>query len=396
MAEVKVYGYIGQSSKSWDKSTYISGAQFEAAITEAAAQNTDSITVSIHSGGGSVTDGYLMLSAMKKAGKPVKAVIDGYAASMGYFITLGASEVTAAKNSIIMLHSVQGGGYGSPEDLRDTADVLDKFNATVATLLAERTGMTEDEVKDKYLGKEVWLTAQEALDAKLIDGIEAYEAQNVPAVSASMTYTDQLEVCAKIYTEDEKTTFMNEILAKVRDAFGLTEKTNQEVTAQMNEDEKQMLNSILYDMKFAADSAAYALEEAATPEAVALLTEIKAVASDYVVKITQLIYGAQDAQAIAAGMQEVKAEREQKYLAAAEQAAISAVTMKLSEKDTELAAANAHIEALKAKVEELGAQAAAVPARVVANVQVDGGEGEEDERFMTSYDQEKRAMQKRF
>jgi len=210
MAQVKVYSPIGSPRNNFDKGEYISSSQFDTAFAVAEASEDTEITVSINSPGGSVADGYGMIATMKKSTKPVTAVIDGYGASMGYFIALGASKILAAKNAIIMVHSVQGGAAGSPDALREQADILDKLNETVATIMAERMGIPQEEVIAKYLdGADHWYTAQEALDLKLIDGITDYDAEIKKLPVAEMPYADFVAA----FTGKHEKSFLDKIKA---------------------------------------------------------------------------------------------------------------------------------------------------------------------------------------
>lgn len=288
MAEVKVYTFIGKKRNNYDTTEYISGQQFCDALTKAEASSDTDIKVSVNSGGGSVTDGYAMIAGMQKCTKPVTAVIDGYAASMGYFVCLGAKRIEAAGNSILMLHSVQGSAQGSPDDLIAEAEVLKKFNATVATLLAARTGLSEAEVTEKYLGKEAWFTASEALDLKLIDAITEYNAENIPAVTAGMSYEEATQRFAAMHSAKTEENFITKAVAAIKAKFGLTEK---EPKAMLSEVEENSLCNILWDVRMAADDADCALESAASPEVKALLDEIMKANSAFVIEITNLVYG---------------------------------------------------------------------------------------------------------
>ena len=53
---------------------------------------------------------------------------------------------------------------GDAEELRETADVLDKIGAGLVSTYAKRTGKSEDEIA-ALLAAETWMTAQEAVDA---------------------------------------------------------------------------------------------------------------------------------------------------------------------------------------------------------------------------------------
>ncbi len=368
MAEVKVYSFIGKKRNSYDTNEYMSGTQFTEAIEKAAATDAEQIKVSINSGGGSVTEGYAMISAMQKCAKPVKATIDGYAASMGYYICLGASTITAAENSILMLHSVQGSAQGSPDDLRAEAELLDKFNATMATILAKRTGLTEAEATEKYLGKEVWLTAQEALDAKLIDAIENYKAENIPAVSAGMSQEEATEVYAAHNRHSAEHSMLDRVAAFVKEKFGLKEQPAP--VAMLSEQEEQALSYVLYGVKCAADDAYGYHKNVAMPKVKDLLNRIADANASFVVELVNTLYGPEETQEpeakAAAIVAKVNTAKTGEVETKATELAKQFVAEEMRKNAESLKAASAEIEKLTTELTELKAQPAAGVTKVVA------------------------------
>ena len=359
MAEIKIYAFIGTKRNAYDSTEYISGTEVSDALAQAEAGTDADIKVSVNSGGGSVTDGYKIISALQKCTKPVTAVIDGYAASMGYYLCLGATKITAAKNSIIMLHSVQGSAVGSPEDLIAEAEVLKKFNATIATMLAARTGLTEAEVTEKYLGKAVYLTAQEALHAKLIDAIEEYAAENIPAVTASMSFEEAEMKWAAMIQKKETDTLLQRVVAAVKEKFGLAEKK-----AALSDAEENGLLCVLSGVKWATDDAESFLKnnQAVSPEVKSILEKVSKANTAFVVEIVNKVYGQEitDPAAIATHAQKFIAKTNDKRTAEATEKAASAaleiVAHKLKEKDDALAAATQKITALETENKKLASE----------------------------------------
>ncbi len=400
-AEVKVYAFIGQKKNSYDTTPYISGQEFESAIQAAEKSDAADITVSVNSGGGSVTGGNLIISSMKKCTKPVTAVIDGYAASMGYYMCLGAGKILAAKNSIIMLHSVQGQAVGSPDELIAEAEALKTFNASLATMLAARTGLTEAEVTEKYLGKEVYFTAQEALEAKLIDGIASYDSANVPDVTASMSLTEANERFTAMLTQQNNDGFIARIVAEVKERLGIGKA--KEPKAMLSEVEENHLGYLLYNVRNAADEAYCGMENASTPEVKALLDEVYKTNAAFTVRITTAIYGTE----MAAADVEAKAKERIAKVATEKQGALTATAIEaarqlaqtqLAQVNQALADATAEVERLTALNNDLVKQPAANPTRVT--VKKDGltkvtALEETPEELLTSYDRERLARLQR-
>ena len=397
-AEVKVYAYIGQKKNNYDTAPYISGQEFATALEAAAATDAPEVTVSINSGGGSVTHGYMCISAMQKSAKPVTAVIDGYAASMGYYMCLGAGKILASKNSIIMLHSVQGAAAGSPEDLIAEAEALKTFNATIATLLAARTGLTEEEVTAQYLGKEVYLTAQQALEPKLIHGITDYTSANVPDVTASMTYAEANERFTAMLQTTTETGFIEKVAAAVKKLFN-----KPEPKAMLTEVEENKLSYILYSTRCAADEAYESMEYIAAPEIKALMQRIYDANASFTVAIVNALYGDNlTSDQVTAKAKEVSDRLAQEKTGALHTSAIEAAkkvaATELAQVNSALAEAKAEVQRLAAENETLKQQPAEKSTKVAVkkdNSTTAAGLAEVDDSLLTSWDRERIARRQR-
>ena len=367
MGEVKVYSFIGKKRNGYDTNEYISGVDFANALAKADAEsNGGEIKVSINSGGGSVTDGWAMISAMQKCKNEVVATIDGYAASMGYYICLGAKKITAAQNSIIMLHSVQGGASGSPEDLRKEAEILDKFNDAMSTLLVARTGLTKEQVIEQFLCKELWLTAAEALDLKLIDAIENYDAENIPEVTAEMTFEQAEFKYAALHQSTQRNSLINEVVERVK-AFFEKPAAEPQRTAQLTEKEVECLGSLLWTARYLADESGHATEYTANPDIKTMLEDMRKASSAWVVGITGKLYGEDNAEGESladALVQKITAEKQNEKIAQAQKAAADYVKAELDKADEAVKVAQQSIAELQAEVTKLKAEPAATGSRV--------------------------------
>lgn len=374
MGELKVYSFIGKKRNGYDTNEYISGTEFANALAKADAESDGEIKVSINSGGGSVTDGWAMISAMQKCKNEVVATIDGYAASMGYYICLGAKKITAAQNSIIMLHSVQGGASGSPEDLRKEAEILDKFNEAMSTLLVARTGLSKDQVIEQFLGKELWLTAAEALDLKLIDAIENYDAENIPEVTAEMTFEQAEFKYAALHQCTHRNSLINEVVDRVK-AFFEKPAAEPQRTAQLTEKEVECLGSLLWTARYLADESGHYTEYTANTEIKTMLEDMRKASSAWVVGITGKLYGEDnaDGESLAdALVQKITAEKQNEKIAQAQKAAADYVKAELDKADEAVKVAQQTITELQAENAKLKASPAASGSRVVNVIETDG------------------------
>ena len=137
------------------------------------------ITVRINSPGGSVFDGYAIYNALKSRAAQVTTRVEGLAASMASIVALGGSKVTAAANSMFMIHNPWSCAAGDGEELRKAAELLDKLAGQLVGIYAGKCGKSEDEVR-KAMDDETWFTAAEAKAWGLVDEI----TDEIPAVAS--------------------------------------------------------------------------------------------------------------------------------------------------------------------------------------------------------------------
>lgn len=146
------------------------------------------IVVEINSPGGSVFDGiaiYNMLRSLSAGGKTITTKVMGVAASIASVIALAGDKIIMPANSMMMVHSPSGGVFGTAEEMRALADVLDKVKASLVATYVKRTGLPEAEVLD-MLTKDTWLTAAEAKDKGFAD-----EVTDPIELTASFDVTDE-------------------------------------------------------------------------------------------------------------------------------------------------------------------------------------------------------------
>ncbi|MGL5061394.1 MAG: head maturation protease, ClpP-related [Microcoleus sp.] len=161
-AEIYIYGIIGDD---WWDSDSMSASRFANEL--AAIPKNQPINIRINSMGGAVGDGLAIYNLIKTR-KNVTAIIDGYALSAASFIPLAASKVIAPISSIWMIHNASGMCWGTAEDMRSEADVLDTHNQVMTDIYIERTGKSAEEIK-ALLDAETWLTGTEAHDLGFAD-----------------------------------------------------------------------------------------------------------------------------------------------------------------------------------------------------------------------------------
>jgi len=127
----------------------------------------NALRVEMNSPGGDVFTAlgiYHMLRAWAAgAGRSLTARVTGLAASAASIIVLAADRREMPASSFAMIHGVSGGAWGSAEDMREAADLVEKVQASLQGIYMARMGASENEVAAMMAG-DTWLSAQEALE----------------------------------------------------------------------------------------------------------------------------------------------------------------------------------------------------------------------------------------
>ncbi|QDQ28235.1 Clp protease ClpP [Chitinimonas arctica] len=141
------------------------------------------ITVAIDSDGGDVFDGFAISNALARLGDRCTVRIDGLAASAASVIACGAHRVVMAENTMMMIHNPWTWASGDAEELRKTADVLDKVTGgLLATYRAKAPKMDAATLKT-MLDAETWLSPYEAVALGLADEISGTSPVKARALS---------------------------------------------------------------------------------------------------------------------------------------------------------------------------------------------------------------------
>ena len=142
--------------------------------------NAKSISLSIHSPGGSALDGLAIYNMLKDHPARVIANVPGIAASAATTILMAADHITIPEDAFLMIHNPWGGVMGEASDMREYADVLDKIRNSMANIYAKRSGQEMEAVLE-VMDNETWLTAAEAVEMGYAD--EMTDAIKVAALS---------------------------------------------------------------------------------------------------------------------------------------------------------------------------------------------------------------------
>jgi ATP-dependent protease ClpP protease subunit len=186
--ELLIYGDIGESW--WGESVT---AQSVAQQLNELDSTVATINVRINSYGGSVADGLAIYNALKRH-KATKAVtIDGVAMSSASLIAMAGDSVSMPPTSILMIHAPWGGCYGNAVEMRQYADVLDKFSDSMADAYMRKSGKSRDDVlallKD---GDDHYYTGDEAVAEGFADAVTSDDDGNDDPDENARAYANEL------------------------------------------------------------------------------------------------------------------------------------------------------------------------------------------------------------
>lgn len=136
------------------------------------------INLYINSPGGSVSAGLAIYDTMTYIRSKVSTICVGLAASMGAVLLAGgeSGKRTSLPHSKIMIHQPWVGGLqGQTTDIEIHAREMIKTRDTIYNILVQHTGKTFEQIS-KDCDRDYYLTADEAVEYKLIDNILVHRA----------------------------------------------------------------------------------------------------------------------------------------------------------------------------------------------------------------------------
>ncbi|WP_273750781.1 head maturation protease, ClpP-related [Leuconostoc mesenteroides] len=170
VAQIDIFGDI-VSEKWFDEET--SATSFRDALKELGDVST--INLSINSGGGSVFDGIAIYNMLKSHKATVNVYIEGLAASIASVIAMAGDTITMRSGSMMMVHMPWTLSQGNAEEMRKTADTLEKTGDSIVDIYSERTGISSDDIRN-IMNEETWLSAEEAVEQGWATKLDKKEA----------------------------------------------------------------------------------------------------------------------------------------------------------------------------------------------------------------------------
>jgi ATP-dependent Clp protease protease subunit len=145
------------------------------------------ISLYINSPGGSAYAGMAIYDSMQYVKPDVRTICLGMGMSAAAMILCGgaAGKRLALPNAKVMIHQGSAGFRGTPADIQIHAQEILGMTRRMAEIIARHTGKPVDDVM-KDIDRDRFMTAQEAVEYGLIDGIIEQRALGTPAVAAEV------------------------------------------------------------------------------------------------------------------------------------------------------------------------------------------------------------------
>jgi ATP-dependent Clp endopeptidase proteolytic subunit ClpP len=133
--------------------------------------NPSKIICYIDSGGGDAQTGLSIYNFLKRYDARVEVEIIGLAGSIASVIAMAANKgkLRIARNGFMMIHQAEGICWGTAEELRQNADLIEKYTAQIVDIYSQRTGKTVDEINALIAGGDYWMSGTEAVDQGFCD-----------------------------------------------------------------------------------------------------------------------------------------------------------------------------------------------------------------------------------
>jgi len=172
MTKINIKGPIVSSQQQWIYDYFGIEATSPSKVNKIldSIMTNEDLEIEINSNGGDISAASEIYTAIRGYSKGNKKTnIVGSAYSAGSVIAM-ASESYMSPTAMMMVHKVSSGAEGNSNDMDKMSKVLQVADQTVANAYIAKSGMSMKEAL-KMMADETWLTAQQAKDKGLIDGI---------------------------------------------------------------------------------------------------------------------------------------------------------------------------------------------------------------------------------
>lgn len=248
-AVLTIYGYVG--------GYWMDFRAVHSALAEISKAGYKQLDFHIHTYGGTVFDGNLIVNFLEGFDGEVDIYVDGVAASMGSIIATAGTRIHIAENGFIMIHSPQGSVHGTSKQMVEYSKLLTSMEKNFTSRLVALTKKSESDVKAWFDGTDYWLDADDCIasgiavdkfSSKSDVRLKKEELANLGAQAVFNKFTALTsEKTPKSFTNSQKQMDKKAMIAR----YGLTGVTDEST-------DEQVLAALDAKMKADKDAAAAA------------------------------------------------------------------------------------------------------------------------------------------
>lgn len=157
-------------------------------IRDICAGEAEEIVLEINCDGGDLEAGLEIFSILRGYNGMVTAFVQSRAASAATVAMMGAGRIEAEPTALICIHNPTTHVRGEQKDMQGAADTLGSCKESILTAYAVRP-TTDRETLSALMDRDVFITAQQALELGLVDAIaEANEDIRIVAAAGGVHF----------------------------------------------------------------------------------------------------------------------------------------------------------------------------------------------------------------
>ena len=200
------------------------GYDFDAAYVASQLDGADDVEVTLNSPGGDVLDGMAIYNAFLDHKGEVTFIINHAMSMASIFMLAGNKRIARRESSMIMIHRPWSGGFGNADEMRQSAEVLDKIEAQMIQIYLGAMNVSDKKLA-KMLDDETYLDADEALELGLVTEVISGSRNGLhqmafAALASTENKFDRSKFAAKVKQIESKNT---DFCANLKDCDKLSE-----------------------------------------------------------------------------------------------------------------------------------------------------------------------------
>ena len=123
------------------------------------------IRVIIDSEGGDAQTGMSVYNFLKRCEARIEVEIIGLAGSIASVIAMAANKgkLRIARNAFMMIHKAEGMCWGTADEIRKAADLVDLYTSQIVDIYSQRTGKPVEEINNLIANGDYWMAGEDCV-----------------------------------------------------------------------------------------------------------------------------------------------------------------------------------------------------------------------------------------